>query len=114
MKPFFGDYLRVFSDVFDAVGALRRPGAAALDLAHTAAGIFDGFFEFGLSAWDIAAGTLLVREAGGLVTDAAVVLGYALILKITEQDWDVAHVAIALQAASIAAAVWAGIWLTVR
>lgn len=71
VKPFFGDYLRVFSDVFDAVGALRRPGAAALDLAHTAAGIFDGFFEFGLSAWDIAAGTLLVREAGGLVTDAA-------------------------------------------
>lgn len=64
------DYLNIFRDVFTVVGALRRPGAAALDLAHTAAGIFDGFFEFGLSIWDIAAGTLLVREAGGVVTDA--------------------------------------------
>ncbi len=58
-------YLRVFHDVFLRVAAIRRPGAAALDLAHTAAGIFDGFFEFCLSEWDIAAGALLVREAGG-------------------------------------------------
>ncbi len=62
-------FLAVFRDVFMEAGALRRPGAAALDLAHTAAGIFDGFFEFCLSPWDIAAGTLLVREAGGIVTD---------------------------------------------
>ena len=62
-------YLRVFHDVFLRVAAIRRPGAAALDLAHTAAGIFDGFFEFCLSPWDIAAGALLVREAGGLVTN---------------------------------------------
>lgn len=62
-------YLRVFHDVFLAVAAIRRPGAAALDLAHTAAGIFDGFFEFCLSPWDIAAGALLVREAGGVVSD---------------------------------------------
>ncbi len=62
-------YLRVFHDVFLRVAAIRRPGAAALDLAHTAAGIFDGFFEFCLSQWDIAAGALLVREAGGIVTN---------------------------------------------
>jgi len=62
-------YLRVFREVFLEVAALRRPGAAALDLAHTAAGVFDGFFEFCLSPWDIAAGALLVREAGGLVSD---------------------------------------------
>jgi len=60
---------RWFHDVFLRVAALRRPGAASLDLAHTAAGIFDGFFEFCLSAWDIAAGALLVREAGGIVSD---------------------------------------------
>ncbi len=61
-------YLWVFRDVFLQVAAIRRPGAAALDLAHTAAGIFDGFFEFCLSPWDIAAGALLVREASGTVT----------------------------------------------
>ncbi|TFG47829.1 MAG: inositol monophosphatase, partial [Gemmatimonadales bacterium] len=47
----------------------RRPGSAALDLADVAAGRFDGFWEHRLSAWDIAAGNLLVREAGGAVTD---------------------------------------------
>ncbi len=62
-------YLRIFREVFLRVAAIRRPGAAALDLAHTAAGVFDGFFEFCLSPWDIAAGALLVREAGGIVTD---------------------------------------------
>ncbi|HQU33185.1 MAG TPA: inositol monophosphatase family protein, partial [Thermoanaerobaculaceae bacterium] len=49
-------YLDIFRDVFLQVAAIRRPGAAALDLAHTAAGVFDGFFEFCLSPWDIAAG----------------------------------------------------------
>jgi myo-inositol-1(or 4)-monophosphatase len=71
VMPYLDEYLAVFRDVFLVAGALRRPGAAALDLAHTAAGIFDGFFEFGLSAWDIAAGALLVSEAGGIVTDLA-------------------------------------------
>ena len=50
---------------------VRRFGAASLDLAYVAAGRFDGFWERGLKPWDIAAGTLLVREAGGLVTDEA-------------------------------------------
>ena len=48
---------------------LRRPGAASLDLAWVAAGVFDGFFELGLSSWDVAAGALLVEEAGGVVSD---------------------------------------------
>jgi myo-inositol-1(or 4)-monophosphatase len=48
---------------------LRRPGAAAMDLAWVAAGVFDGFFELGLSPWDVAAGGLLIKEAGGVVTD---------------------------------------------
>ena len=62
-------YLDVFRDVFLEARAIRRCGAAALDLAYTAAGIFDGFFEFRLSAWDVAAGSLLIEEAGGAVTD---------------------------------------------
>lgn len=62
-------FLAVFRDLFPVAGGLRRPGAATLDLAHVAAGIFDAFFEFGLAAWDVAAGALIVREAGGLVSD---------------------------------------------
>ena len=62
-------YLAIFHDVFLGAKAIRRPGAAALDLAYVAAGIFDGFFEFQLSPWDIAAGALLVLEAGGVVSD---------------------------------------------
>jgi myo-inositol-1(or 4)-monophosphatase len=62
-------YLDIFREVFLRCKAIRRPGAAALDLAHTACGLFDGFFEFQLSAWDIAAGSLLVEEAGGVITD---------------------------------------------
>ena len=52
-----------------AVGDIRRPGSAALDLAYVAAGRFDGFWEANLHPWDLAAGALIVREAGGLVTD---------------------------------------------
>jgi myo-inositol-1(or 4)-monophosphatase len=48
---------------------LRRPGAACLDLAWVAAGVFDGFFELRLNAWDVAAGALLIEESGGVVTD---------------------------------------------
>lgn len=63
------EYLGVFRDVFLQAKSVRRCGAAALDLAYTAAGIYDGFFEFRLSPWDVAAGILLVEEAGGRVTD---------------------------------------------
>ena len=52
-----------------ATSGVRRPGSAALDLAYVAAGRYEGFWEFGLQPWDIAAGILLVREAGGYVTD---------------------------------------------
>ncbi len=62
-------YLRVFHDVFMEVRSIRRCGSAALDLAYTAAGIYDGFFEFRLSPWDFAAGELLIRETGGVITD---------------------------------------------
>jgi myo-inositol-1(or 4)-monophosphatase len=62
-------YLEVFHEAFEAVEDLRRAGAASLDLAWTAAGVFDGFFELALGPWDVAAGALLVREAGGVVTD---------------------------------------------
>ncbi|MFL6196097.1 MAG: inositol monophosphatase family protein [Thermoanaerobaculia bacterium] len=62
-------YLGIFREVFPLSKALRRCGSAALDLAYTAAGVYDGFFEFRLSPWDIGAGILMVREAGGVVTD---------------------------------------------
>ena len=55
--------------VFPRAKGIRRAGSAALDLAHVACGIFDGFFELGLKPWDIAAGALLVQEAGGVITD---------------------------------------------
>jgi myo-inositol-1(or 4)-monophosphatase len=64
-----GEYLEQFRTVASATSGIRRPGSASLDLADVAAGRFDGFWEQQLSAWDIAAGTLLIREAGGLVTD---------------------------------------------
>jgi myo-inositol-1(or 4)-monophosphatase len=63
----FNLYLRMMSEVMQRVAGLRRPGAAALDLAYVAAGFTDGFFETGLSPWDVAAGSLLVTEAGGLI-----------------------------------------------
>jgi myo-inositol-1(or 4)-monophosphatase len=63
------EYQRQFGSVARATSGIRRPGAAALDLADVAAGRFDGFWEQRLSAWDIAAGTLLIREAGGVITD---------------------------------------------
>jgi myo-inositol-1(or 4)-monophosphatase len=64
-----GEYLDQFARIASRSSGLRRPGSAALDLADVAAGRFDGFWEQHLSAWDIAAGLLLVREAGGRVTD---------------------------------------------
>jgi myo-inositol-1(or 4)-monophosphatase len=63
------EYLRVMLPALERFEDLRRPGAVALDLAWVAAGVFDGFFEIGLSPWDVAAGAVLVEEAGGIVTD---------------------------------------------
>lgn len=62
-------YLETFKAVHPDVAGIRRAGSAALDLAYVAAGRLDGFWEIGLSSWDMAAGVLLVREAGGIVTD---------------------------------------------
>lgn len=62
-------YMSVLKTVITKTAGVRRPGAAALDLAHTAAGRFDGFWESNLQPWDIAAGALLVQEAGGIVSD---------------------------------------------
>jgi myo-inositol-1(or 4)-monophosphatase len=62
-------YMAILKEVITRTAGVRRPGSAALDLAYTAAGRFDGFWEFNLKAWDIAAGALMVREAGGLVSD---------------------------------------------
>jgi myo-inositol-1(or 4)-monophosphatase len=63
------EYQQQFARVAASTSGIRRAGAAALDLADVAAGRFDGFWEQRLSAWDIAAGTLLIREAGGVITD---------------------------------------------
>jgi len=63
----FKRYLRMFEEVSQQCAGLRRPGAAALDLCYVAAGWYDGFFETGLSPWDVAAGSLIVTEAGGLI-----------------------------------------------
>ncbi len=60
-------YMAMFGDVMKLCAGVRRPGAAALDLAYVAAGFSDAFFETGLQPWDVAAGSLLVQEAGGLV-----------------------------------------------
>ena len=62
-------YLDVLADILRDARSVRRHGAAAVDLAWLACGRFDGFFETGLSPWDVAAGTLLVREGGGRVTN---------------------------------------------
>lgn len=62
-------YLGLFRRVFTEARAIRRCGAAALDLAYVAAGVYDGFFEFRLSPWDIAAGSLLIEQAGGVLSD---------------------------------------------
>ena len=64
-------YLRIFADLHQVTQGIRRTGSAALDLAYVACGRADAFFEFSLSPWDMAAGSLLVREAGGEVADFA-------------------------------------------
>jgi len=62
-------YLAAMHEIAGQTAGIRRPGAASLDLAYVAAGRFDGFWEMNLQEWDIAAGVLLVKEAGGLVSD---------------------------------------------
>jgi myo-inositol-1(or 4)-monophosphatase len=68
-KSLLDPYLEAFRRIFLRVSGIRRAGSAALDLAHLAAGRCDGFFELGLSPWDMAAGCLMIREAGGVVSD---------------------------------------------
>jgi myo-inositol-1(or 4)-monophosphatase len=67
--PFLRHYLDVLGDTMRDWQSVRRMGSAAADLAYVACGRFDGFFEIGLSPWDSAAGSLLIQEAGGTVTD---------------------------------------------
>ncbi|AQG79048.1 inositol monophosphatase family protein [Spirosoma montaniterrae] len=62
-------YLRILEDLMQRTHGLRRLGSAAIDLAYVAAGRFEAFYEYNLNSWDMAAGVLLVREAGGIVTD---------------------------------------------
>ena len=62
-------YLAIFKELTQKTAGLRRPGAASLDLCYVACGRYDGFWEFGLSPWDMAAGALVISEAGGLVSD---------------------------------------------
>lgn len=68
-RSFVTRYLPVFQGALATFEDLRRPGAASLDLAWTAAGAFDGFFELNLGTWDVAGGVLLVEEAGGVCSD---------------------------------------------
>jgi len=64
-----GKYLKALEQFMKRTRGVRRLGSAAMDLAYVACGMFDGFFEYSLSPWDVAGGSILVREAGGLVTD---------------------------------------------
>ena len=68
-RKYLTAYKRMLLDVFAEVEDIRRAGSAALDLAYTACGRVDAYFELGLKPWDVAAGSLLVREAGGVVSD---------------------------------------------
>src|SRR5664279_579403 len=72
----FDAYMKMMRAMMTETAGLRRPGAAALDLAYVAAGYYDGFWELGLNPWDVAAGSLLITEAGGLVGDLAGEPGY--------------------------------------
>jgi myo-inositol-1(or 4)-monophosphatase len=68
-QQFLETWIDTLRELLPRVSGVRRAGSASLDLAHVACGRFDGFWEFGLSAWDMAAGCLLIQEAGGLVGD---------------------------------------------
>ena len=68
-KELLGPYLELFREIFEQTSGVRRAGSAALDLAYLAAGRGQGFWELGLAPWDMAAGILLIEEAGGVVSD---------------------------------------------
>ena len=68
-KELLSDYLKAFKNIFQQCTGARRMGSAAIDLAYVAAGRFDGFWEIGLKPWDVAAGAIIIEEAGGIVTD---------------------------------------------
>jgi myo-inositol-1(or 4)-monophosphatase len=68
-KDLIDPYLNLFKNIFNQVSDIRRAGSAALDFAHLSCGRCDGFFELGLSPWDMAAGSILITEAGGVVSD---------------------------------------------
>ncbi len=68
-KDLIDRYLQLFKKVLTQVSDLRRPGAASIDLSYIACGRFDGFFEIGLEPWDAAAGALMIKEAGGIITN---------------------------------------------
>ncbi len=70
-KELIDAYLKLFKNIFHRVSDIRRAGSAALDLAYLASGRCDGFFEIGLSPWDIAAGSIMIKESGGVITDFA-------------------------------------------
>jgi myo-inositol-1(or 4)-monophosphatase len=62
-------YLAIFKELVEGSRGIRRLGSAAIDLCYVAAGRLEGFYEYGLNPWDVAAGTLILQEAGGRVTD---------------------------------------------
>ena len=68
-KQILHRYLSSFEEIFNNVSGIRRMGAASIDLAYIAAGRFDGFWEIGLNPWDVAAGSLIIQEAGGRISD---------------------------------------------
>ena len=68
-KKHLDDYLEMLKCVITTSAGIRRPGSAALDLCYVAAGRVDGFWELGLNIWDIAAGALMIKEAGGRISD---------------------------------------------
>ncbi len=68
-RDMIDEYIKLFADVFRRCAGVRRAGAVAVDLCYTARGIFDGFWELDLAPWDLAAGALIIREAGGMVGD---------------------------------------------
>lgn len=68
-KELLDEYLTLFKNLFFKVSGIRRAGSAALDLAYVACGRVDGFFELGLNPWDVAAGSIIISEAGGIVSD---------------------------------------------
>lgn len=73
---YLDDYMEMFKVMVTKTAGVRRPGSAALDLAYLACGRIDGFWEMGLNSWDIAAGALMIREAGGIITDFSATENY--------------------------------------